>query len=144
MVERPLVSVVYVSSATVAFGTEDLAHLLQYSRERNAREDISGMLLYRAGNFIQAVEGAEPAIDALLDRIGRDRRHGGLITVLRQPIAERRFADWSMGFSDLSDTAVAQMPGFNDYLRRMDSGPIGAADANLALRLLERFKQNNR
>lgn len=144
MAVLPLVSVVYVSTATTVFTSKDLAELLRYARDRNSREGISGMLLYRSGNFIQAVEGPALAIDDLLARIGRDKRHDGLITLLRQPATRRDFADWSMGFSDLTDPGVAQQPGYSDFLRRMDSGPMGMEDAAIALRLLERFKQNNR
>lgn len=140
----PLVQVVYVSSATQPFSPEDLNELLRHSRARNAADGITGMLLYRSGNFIQAVEGPEAAIDRLLARIARDKRHQGLITIIRQPVAGRSFGDWSMGFDDLSDEAAAADQGFTDFLRRMDAGPVGPADSNFALRMLERFKQNIR
>lgn len=144
MAEAPLISVVYVSSAVKQFSAEALVELLRRSRERNTREGISGMLLHRSGNFIQAVEGPAPAIDALLERIGRDKRHSGIITIIRRPIGQREFGDWTMGFDELTDERLADVPGYSDFLRRADSGPLGADEAHIALRMLDRFKQTNR
>ncbi len=144
MAETPLESVVYVSSAVRPFSADALVALLRQSRERNIREGVTGMLLHRSGNFIQAVEGSTPAIDALLERIGRDPRHAGVITILRRPIRQREFGDWSMGFDDLTDARLADIAGYSDFLRRMDSGPMGANEGPISLRMLERFKQTNR
>ena len=49
--------VVYVSTASEPMDDEDLAELLAQSRERNARNDITGMLLYKDSRFIQLLEG---------------------------------------------------------------------------------------
>lgn len=144
MAEAPLVSVVYVSSAVRPFAADDLVELLRRSRERNAREGVTGMLLHRSGNFIQAVEGPSQAIDALLERIDRDKRHTGIITILRRPIAQREFGEWSMGFDDLTDARLSRIAGYNDFLRRVDSGPMGTDESTIALRMLDRFKQTNR
>lgn len=144
MAEAPLILVVYVSSAVAPFPPEALAELLRQARRRNEADGITGMLLYRSGNFIQAVEGPSLAVEALLDRLGRDPRHRDVTRILRQPIAARGFAAWSMGFDALADPALRADPGFTDFLERIDSGPLDPSAAGIALRLLERFKQTNR
>jgi hypothetical protein len=50
-------SIVYVSSALKPFSKTDLLTLLEKSRENNTSLGISGMLLYKDGNFMQVLEG---------------------------------------------------------------------------------------
>jgi hypothetical protein len=89
---------VYVSSATRPFSGEDLRVLLETCRKNNAELGVTGMLLYKDGNFMQVLEGDEGSVRGLYERIAADPRHGGEIT-LQQGFAEgRQFPDWSMGF----------------------------------------------
>jgi Sensors of blue-light using FAD. len=44
---------VYVSSATRPFSREDLRVLLETCRKNNAELGVTGMLLYKDGNFMQ-------------------------------------------------------------------------------------------
>src|SRR3954470_3384019 len=102
----PLTHLVYVSSATAPFTQADLLALLQISRRNNEPAGITGMLLYRDGNFMQALEGEEAAVNSAYIRISKDPRHEGLITMIKEPISERNFADWSMGFRNLDSSEV--------------------------------------
>src|SRR3954468_5458514 len=107
-----LVHLVYVSSATRQFSQAELIALLATSCRNNEPVGITGMLLYRDGNFMQVLEGEESAVAAAYDRISKDRRHDGLITMLKEPIATRDFGDWSMGFRDLNSIEVHNAPGY--------------------------------
>jgi hypothetical protein len=49
--------------------------------------------------------------------ISRDRRHRGVLLLVEEEVAERSFADWSMGFKDLSGTDPGDVAGFSDFLR---------------------------
>ena len=97
----PLYSFVYASSATTPFTDRELQSLLDDSRESNRAHQVTGMLLYCGGNFIQALEGTQAALDAVLQRIRASRRHGGLITLYHEPIAQREFGDWNMAFRQI-------------------------------------------
>ncbi len=48
---------VYVSSAVVPFTPAALVDLLATSHKNNSKSAVSGMLLYKDGNFMQALEG---------------------------------------------------------------------------------------
>ena len=50
---------VYVSAATVPFTDAALAQLLNISRKNNVAAGITGMLVYRDGDFLQILEGGE-------------------------------------------------------------------------------------
>lgn len=141
---QDMISLVYVSSAVGVFTSDQLVELLRGARERNSTDDITGMLLYRSGNFIQVLEGPAAAVVATFQRISSDGRHSGVITILRRDIDERDFSDWSMGFEDLSGLEAEKLDGFTDFLRKMDSNQSLATEGNIALRLLGQFKQSNR
>jgi hypothetical protein len=89
----------YVSSATGLFSTQQLTDLLRRSRESNQGAGISGMLLYKDGNFMQTVEGPGAAVEDLEARLARDHRHRGMLVLLRGERAQREFDGWSMGFA---------------------------------------------
>ena len=135
-----LFSLVYVSSAKEIFSPDELFALLQTSRRNNARVGITGMLLYKGGNFIQALEGEQAAIAQLHDRIQSDRRHHGLLTLLEKPIKERQFTQWSMGFSNLGDPLLRGLPGYSDFLDLPLSAEALSADPSRAQKLLQLFR----
>jgi len=87
--ENPRLFLVYVSSATLPFSGEDLRALLATCRENNAELGVTGMLLYKDGNFMQVLEGDEQAVRGLYARIAADPRHGGEIT-LQEGFSEGR------------------------------------------------------
>lgn len=107
-------SVVYSSTATQPFGPNDLQQLLQNSRRNNSRADLTGMLLYRGGRFIQILEGPEPSVQNLINSIRRDPRHTNMRILLREPIDERNFADWTMGYQPIGVPSSAPPEGYRD------------------------------
>lgn len=102
---------VYVSSATAPFSREELKEILLNSRDTNNQMDVTGLLLYNDGNIIQVLEGEEAAVREIFDRIAKDPRHHDVTVLVEVPITERSFADWSMGYRDLSDPALAPPAG---------------------------------
>jgi len=119
-----LTSLVYTSTASAPFRETALAHLLEESRERNAAQEITGMLLYRDERFIQVLEGPAHAVRRLAETIGRDRRHHDMRILLEEPLDSRRFADWTMGYRTLqgNDAPV----GFRDSFADLESGDADA------------------
>ena len=69
--EDGLITVAYVSSATHLMTEDELAAILDVSRERNARDGITGLLLYSDGDFIQVLEGPEAPVRAAGERAQR-------------------------------------------------------------------------
>lgn len=120
-----MISLTYLSTATVPYSPSQLNDLLMTTRERNHAAGLTGVLLYAGGHFIQTLEGPEDVVDATFARIERDTRHRNLYIALREEITKRAFPDWSMGFESLSPDDVSAMPGFNDYL---DGKPMSAED----------------
>ena len=61
--------VIYVSAATQLFSKAELLQLLTLVREKNQRLAVTGMLLYKDGDFIQLLEGEESVVKQVLDKI---------------------------------------------------------------------------
>ncbi len=111
-----MMSLTYLSTATVPYQQSALTDLLLSTRERNHAADLTGMLLYAGGHFIQTLEGAEETVDATFARIRRDTRHRNIYIALREEISTRSFPDWSMGFESVTADEASTLPGFSDYL----------------------------
>ena len=77
----------------------DLDHILASARRRNVAEEITGMLLYYRGEFVQILEGEKKSVENIYDKyIGPDLRHTALNKVHQNTISHRSFSEWSMGF----------------------------------------------
>ena len=136
-----LFSLVYASSAVELFSTDDLVSLLECCRRNNTAAGVTGMLLYKAGNFMQVLEGEEETVRCLHDKIQHDPRHRGIITLTEHMIPERQFGEWSMGFRNLSDPVLREMPGYNEFLNVPLNDADFAARPSRARRLLATFRQ---
>ena len=101
-----MVQIIYASAATKPFTREDLVELLKVARSGNMAADISGMLLYHSGSFLQVLEGPEKNVEELYNKIQQDPRHNKCLLILRESVQKKEFENWSMGFVDT--TKVAQ------------------------------------
>lgn len=130
---------IYASVAAQPFGASQLTELLQKSRVSNERLGLTGMLLHcdSDGSFFQVLEGEPAAIDQLFGRIRLDKRHSHLTLIVREPIAERSFGDWSMGFSSVSPEKLRKVPGLNDFFQKGSS--FTDLDPGRAKKLLSAF-----
>lgn len=109
---------VYYSRNHIADRTSHFAanvdDILAKSRINNARDDITGALLFNAGCFAQVLEGPLPRIEAAFERIQQDERHGEVSLLTLEPIVRRSFPNWSMGFVGLSSEHAARFAGIGD------------------------------
>ena len=134
--------IVYVSSAVECFEKSDLVRLLETSRRNNVPAGITGLLLYKDGNFMQVLEGEDDAVASVHRRILEDSRHRGILTLLEGPLTERQFPGWSMGFHDLRSAEPSQIPGYSEFLNVPLTGAEFSAEPTRAQKLLMSFKKN--
>lgn len=95
---------------------DELTDMLEQARQKNARLGISGMLLYKDRSFLQVLEGNTDAVHELYSRIQRDERHEKVKTLFDEPIEERDFPEWTMGFQNLDGTDLSNLEGYSDFL----------------------------
>lgn len=142
MESNQLHQVVYLSAATTPMGEKELDEILKIARCNNLAQGITGMLLYRGGQFLQVLEGPETEVLALCQKIQRDPRHNKLRIVLDGPLKARAFGSWSMGFRDLTllKNKAEILPGFSPFLEEGFSAVECVRYPHKALRLLLAFR----
>jgi hypothetical protein len=133
-------SLTYVSSATKPFSARELRELLEQCNADNRRREVTGMLLYRGGNFMQVLEGEESTVRSVHQKINEDVRHTGLITLLGRSVDTREFPTWSMGFKDLGSD-LDNPEGYSEFLSQPLTAAKLSADPTASQKLLESFKR---
>jgi hypothetical protein len=118
--------------------------MLKEANENNTKSGITGMLLYKDGQFMQVLEGPEEAVRATFRRIDKDPRHHGVMVLLKGPVEERRFPGWSMAFRDLNLPDHQEVPGFSEFLNTPLTGEEFGGDPSRCEKLLLVFKKNIR
>lgn len=136
--------ITYVSTARQLFSTDALRALLIKSRDNNLRLDVTGMLLYRGGNFIQAIEGPKESISLLYAKIRSDASHYNVMTLLDEPIQARAFPNWRMGFLQSGRLDDPDIDGFTNFLLDHQAQQQFSASASEAMNILSSFGQKVR
>jgi len=112
--------------------------LLRDARQKNAKNNITGMLLYAEGSFFQVLEGEAEKVKLLFEKIDQDERHQNLTIIVEEPIAERSFSDWTMGYAVVNPEDIDNIIGANDFLVRERS--FAQLGKGRARKLLKAFK----
>ena len=113
-----LLLVAYASAARNPFAGDALADLLLKARRNNARDHLTGMLLYEKASFFQVLEGPPAAVANIYDRIFADQRHTKITKLIQEPIDQRSFAEWTMGLGRVERDELGAIPGLNDFFRQ--------------------------
>jgi hypothetical protein len=108
---KSLISVIYASRATQEFHEHEIPDLLKQARLANAAHELTGMLLYMAGSFVQVLEGEEGMVEAVFETIRADKRHGQVALISREPILERAFEGWTLSHKTLDPVEAGELMG---------------------------------
>ena len=110
--------------------------ILASSRKNNEPVGVSGALMFNAGCFGQVLEGRREALESTFERIQQDPRHGDVSVLAFEPIAERMFGNWSMGFVGARGEDAAR---FAHVARDTGFDPSRAASGDEMLAALRRL-----
>lgn len=111
-----LIQHIYVSHAAPTFAEHAIPDLLKQVRPDNAKQGITGMLIYTGSAFLQVLEGGRGNVNALVERILRDRRHLRVTTIVHEGLSRRQFNDWTMDFVTVDPTDVDDIVGGPNFL----------------------------
>lgn len=134
-----LISLTYVSFEAYPMTEADLLKILDTAHQFNPTQNITGMLLFRNGYFIQALEGEETAVDTLYEKIAADPRHRNVMLVAREATTKRSFGNWAMGFKNLHDLDLSQHEDYIDLLKQPFDDHFFAENPSRAKTLLKLF-----
>jgi hypothetical protein len=103
-----LIHAIYVSGAS-ALSEHDTVQFLTKARKVNRKNDVSGMMLYTDGRLLLVLEGEATRVDLAGSMIFSDKREHRLL--LREPIVEREFPEWTLGFETLASAEAGRLLG---------------------------------
>lgn len=116
-------ALVYVSSAVGILSHEKIDYLLSRARQRNLEHNITGLLLFIGGNFMQYIEGPTSELRLIYQIIKEDPIHKGLIELMHRPVKSRDFSNWSMAYCTKDRTVLVGDHNDQDILH----GKLGGA-----------------
>jgi hypothetical protein len=79
------------------------------ARKVNRKNDVSGMMLYTDGRLLLLLEGEAAPVDLACSTIFSDKREYQML--LREPIAEREFPEWTLGFETVDSVEAGRLLG---------------------------------
>ncbi|MBA6326621.1 BLUF domain-containing protein [Colwellia sp. MB02u-6] len=87
---------------------DEVKAILNIANEYNAKNNITGALLFNGSYFTQVLEGSLAAIEELFEKIQGDTRHIDCVALCCEPIASRTFTKWSMAYEGPDTVEKAQ------------------------------------
>jgi hypothetical protein len=132
---------VYLSIASNWPDEAELKSILATSRHNNHANNITGILLYGDGRFIQVLEGDKEQIQETYLKIHQDHRHTDLTPISTGDIKERNFPNWSMGFKSIGPTMLSDFAG---YINPLGNNLSTKSINDLPIKLLKSFIRNNK
>lgn len=139
-----MLSLIYVSTSEKLLNDEELLDILKTSRENNSSKDVTGLLLYKGGNFMQVLEGPDEAVEALYEKIKADPRHKDVNVLSREQISARQFPAWEMAFQNLDNPEVKNEPGYSQFLQDEFIADVYRENPLRAYIMLLTFRDNMR
>jgi hypothetical protein len=139
-----MLSLIYVSTSVKLLNDEELLDILKVSRENNSSRDVTGLLLYKGGNFMQVLEGPDEVVEAVFETIKADSRHKDVIVLSREQISNRQFPAWEMAFQNLDNPEVKNEPGYSQFLQDEFIADVYRENPLRAYIMLLTFRDNMR
>jgi len=133
---------IYSSYATHLYNDGQLIELLEKCRINNKKKNITGMLLYLNGKFIQVLEGDQNDVEELYQTISADAHHKRVTLIVEGTSPERIFRNWSMGFKSLSEQEFCQLNSFTNIDAFFQEQPL-TEESSMALIFLKLFYDKN-
>ncbi|AVI51245.1 blue light sensor protein [Pukyongia salina] len=114
-------TICYVSSARSNITQDELTHLFDFTVENNTLMNITGILLYESGKFLQVLEGEESLLKKLFAKIEVDSRHSNIFVILNKKSMYNIFADYASGFSIVK--TKEELASIESYLDQIEDAP---------------------
>jgi len=83
-----------------------LADIVRRSKINNLEHNITGLLFYHNGRFIQVLEGERDSLEGLMSILEKDRRHQNIQRIIDQAKNKPAFEAWDMSSLNLSEDTV--------------------------------------
>lgn len=111
-----LYELTYYSVADNNISQDQVYQILERSKDKNKKADITGCLVFHKGQFVQLLEGEKNAVLRIYEEIEKDQRHSSVTLIARGNKEHRSFESWTMAFLNL-DNAHALSHNTSEFER---------------------------
>lgn len=116
-----LTTLIYRSQLNLSRPSTELRELVERARIRNANQSITGVLLAKGNDVLQILEGSEESVVTLFHKIRDDKRHSGVVELLRDYGPRRRFENVGMLLFDLQTQSPKEVLQSVLHYSKLDS-----------------------
>lgn len=129
---------IYTSNALPTTGETEQYDILTKSVKNNTELDLTGLLIYHNGTFIQMLEGPRDNVHKIYETIKKDERHDQVQTLISGTVEKRQFPDWRMALEVTHKRTFAEVDAYQSFL---DSSQFleGIQHDHIGVRLLKYF-----
>lgn len=114
----------------------ELRNICEVAKEKNPECEITGVLFYHQGTFVQVIEGPRKNLESLFAKISDDPRHHDIQIHVSLPVEIRGFSDWNMDSFNLSEETKISTDTLKKISEAYKRTLVGRSD------LLTRFYKN--
>ncbi|NAS29749.1 hypothetical protein GTQ40_02090 [Flavobacteriaceae bacterium R38] len=129
----------YISSERRELKEEDLVELLSGCRKYNIENNITGLMLYFEGHFVEFMEGDKEAVHARFKNISSDKRHKSVFKITESSIEKRKFSNWTMSFPSLNKDRLRKIFGYRPFEKEIVLDDFSPDDSHPGLVLVRSF-----
>lgn len=137
--QEDFIQLLYLSNAKPELKQAELDKILEVSRKNNPSRDITGLLVFANGVFIQVLEGPSSEVTNLFETICDDTRHQEVAMLGEYVGQERIFSKWSMGFLQSTFDELTRITDSPNMIGRDDVLSLLSNDETEAVRFLKKF-----
>lgn len=115
----------------------DLESIQKAASAANQEKEISGVLIYRDGFFLQRIEGEKAPLKKLYETIQLDDRHSHLKAIDEGEIEERLYKDWTQMQLITKQEDLKPLSVFFALMVEKGARATSEEDNNLAIKFIE-------
>lgn len=122
---------IYTSTANCEISDADLKGIIDSAERNNQRNNITGLLTYYDGLFIQMLEGEQDDVEKTLRRIAQDPRHHQVMILFEGETSKRHFPDWKMAMQVVDESTFKNIQSYEPlkdgerFLKEVEDEHIG-------------------
>jgi len=137
--QEDFVQLIYLSNAKPELKQVELDRILEASRRNNPPRDITGLLVFANGVFIQVLEGPSMGVHKLFETICDDSRHQDVAMLGEYIGQDRIFTKWSMGFLQSTFDELTRITDSPNMIGRDDILSLLSNNEAEVVRFFEKF-----
>lgn len=138
--EKDLYFLIYRSTETRKLSVQEMNKLVRNAQHFNKIKNITGILIYKSGTYVQYIEGKKVDIIMLYEKLLRDERHHSINLLERKSISKRRFSKWAMLLKFITSKQIIEIEKAYNVTSSIKNK--GSNEVDLLKKLIYDFEHN--